>query len=50
MLFLFLKRYPIKKVDKGAMSQETMTGNNPINWKVLNLVDDEDFIEGTQEF
>ena len=30
------------------MSQETMAGNNPINWQDLNLVDDEASAEGTQ--
>ena len=30
------------------MSQGTMTGNNPINWQDLNLVDDEASAKGTQ--
>ena len=30
------------------MSEETMAGNNPINWQDLNLVDDEASTEGTQ--
>ena len=32
------------------MSQETMAGNNPINWQDLNLVDHEASAEGIRAF
>ena len=32
------------------MSQETMAGNNPINWQDLNLVDDEASTEGLEPY